>query len=42
MQVNDIGMDEFMTFCKLIDVEPYVTVNAVWGMQTQPRRRSST
>ncbi len=31
MQVNDIGMDEFMTFCKLIDVEPYVTVNAGLG-----------
>ncbi len=31
MQVNDIGMDEFMTFCRLIDVEPYVTVNAGLG-----------
>jgi len=31
MQVNDVGMDEFMTFCKLIDVEPYVTVNAGLG-----------
>jgi len=31
MQVNDIGMDEFMTLCKLIDVDPYVTVNAGLG-----------
>jgi len=23
MQMNDIGMDEFMTMCRLIDVEPY-------------------
>ncbi len=28
---NDVGMDEFMTFCKLIDVDPYVTVNAGLG-----------
>ncbi len=28
MQTNDVGMDEFMTFCKLIGVEPYITVNA--------------
>ena len=31
MQVNDVGMDEFMTFCNLIDVDPYVTVNAGLG-----------
>jgi alpha-L-arabinofuranosidase len=31
MQVNDMGMDEFMTLCKLIDVDPYVTVNAGLG-----------
>lgn len=31
MQVNDIGMDEFMTLCKLIDVDPYVTVNGGFG-----------
>ncbi len=31
MQSNDVGMDEFMTFCKLIDVDPYVTVNAGLG-----------
>ena len=26
-----IGMDEFMTLCKLIDVDPYVTVNGGFG-----------
>ena len=31
MQVNDVGMDEFLTLCKLIEVEPYVTVNAGLG-----------
>jgi alpha-N-arabinofuranosidase len=31
MQPNDVGMDEFMTLCKLIGVEPYVTVNAGFG-----------
>jgi len=31
MQPNDVGMDEFMTLCKLIDVDPYVTVNAGLG-----------
>jgi alpha-N-arabinofuranosidase len=31
MQVNDMGMDEFMTLCKLLEVDPYVTVNAGLG-----------
>ena len=31
MQTNDVGMDEFMNFCKLIGVEPYITVNAGLG-----------
>lgn len=31
MQTNDVGMDELMTLCKLIDVEPYITVNAGFG-----------
>ncbi|MEO6983083.1 MAG: alpha-N-arabinofuranosidase, partial [Edaphobacter sp.] len=31
MQSNDVGMDEFMTLCKLIGTEPYVTVNAGFG-----------
>jgi alpha-L-arabinofuranosidase len=28
MQTNDLGMDEFAEFCKLIGVEPYISVNA--------------
>lgn len=31
MQTNDVGMDEFMTLCKLIDVDPYICVNAGFG-----------
>jgi alpha-N-arabinofuranosidase len=31
MQPNDVGMDELMEFCKLINAEPYVTVNAGLG-----------
>lgn len=31
VQPNDVGTDEFMTLCNLLDVEPYVTVNAGFG-----------
>jgi len=31
LQPNDVGTDEFMTLCRLIDVEPYITVNAGFG-----------
>jgi alpha-N-arabinofuranosidase len=31
MQSNDVGMDEFMTLCRLVDTEPYITVNAGFG-----------
>ena len=31
MQTNDLGMDEFLEFCKLIGVEPYISVNAGLG-----------
>jgi len=31
MQPNDVGIDEFMTFCKLLDVEPSLTVNSGFG-----------
>jgi len=31
LQSNDIGTDEFMTLCKLLGVEPYITVNAGTG-----------
>ncbi|MGH9606573.1 MAG: alpha-N-arabinofuranosidase, partial [Terracidiphilus sp.] len=31
MQSNDVGLDEFMTLCRLIGTEPYITVNAGFG-----------
>jgi alpha-N-arabinofuranosidase len=31
MQPNDLGMDEYMEFTRIIGVEPYVTVNAGLG-----------
>jgi alpha-N-arabinofuranosidase len=31
MQSNDLGMDELMALCKLIGVDPYITVNAGFG-----------
>jgi len=31
VQPNDIGTDEFMTLCQLLEVEPYITVNAGLG-----------
>jgi alpha-N-arabinofuranosidase len=31
VQSNDIGTDEFIRLCRLIDVEPYITVNAGFG-----------
>lgn len=31
MQSNDLGLDEFMTLCRLIGVEPYISVNAGFG-----------
>jgi alpha-N-arabinofuranosidase len=31
LQPNDIGTDEFMTMCKLLGVEAYITVNAGTG-----------
>ena len=31
VQSNDVGMDELMTLCKLIGVDPYITVNAGFG-----------
>lgn len=30
-QQNDIGTDEFMTLCRLLGVDPYITVNAGFG-----------
>jgi alpha-N-arabinofuranosidase len=31
LQPNDVGTDEFLTLCRLLDVEPYITVNAGFG-----------
>lgn len=31
LQPNDVGTDEFMALCRLLDVEPYITVNAGFG-----------
>ena len=31
VQQNDVGTDEFLTLCRLLDVEPYITVNAGFG-----------
>jgi alpha-N-arabinofuranosidase len=31
IQPNDVGTDEFMTLCRLLEVEPYITVNAGFG-----------
>jgi alpha-N-arabinofuranosidase len=31
VQPNDVGTDEFMTLCRLLDVDPYVTVNGGFG-----------
>jgi alpha-N-arabinofuranosidase len=31
VQSNDVGTDEFITLCRLLDVEPYITVNAGFG-----------
>ena len=31
VQPNDVGTDEFMTLCRLLGVEPYVTVNGGFG-----------
>lgn len=31
VQSNDVGTDEFMTLCRLVGVEPYITVNSGFG-----------
>ena len=31
VQPNDVGIDEFLTLCRLLDVAPYITVNAGFG-----------
>jgi alpha-N-arabinofuranosidase len=31
LQPNDFGLDEFMHLCRLLDVQPYITVNGGFG-----------
>jgi alpha-N-arabinofuranosidase len=31
LQSNDVGTDEFLTLCRLVEVEPYITVNSGFG-----------
>jgi alpha-N-arabinofuranosidase len=31
LESNDMGIDDFMTFCRLIDAEPYIAVNTGLG-----------
>jgi alpha-N-arabinofuranosidase len=31
VQPNDVGSDEFLTICRLLGVDPYITVNAGFG-----------
>jgi alpha-N-arabinofuranosidase len=31
LQPNDVGTDEFLTLCKLLGVDPYITMNAGFG-----------
>ncbi|HUW92617.1 MAG TPA: hypothetical protein VMV74_05600, partial [Bacteroidales bacterium] len=35
---NDVGIHEFMTFCKLLDTEPYIAVNAGLGNSEQAKQ----
>ena len=37
VQPNDVGTDEFLTLCRLLDVEPYITVNAGFGDEWSAR-----
>jgi alpha-N-arabinofuranosidase len=35
---NDVGIHEFMTFCKLLNTEPYIAVNAGLGDSNQAKQ----
>ena len=37
VQPNDVGTDEFVTLCRLLDVEPYITVSAGFGDEWSAR-----
>ena len=34
IELNDVGLHEFMTFCRLVGAEPYITVNSGQGNET--------
>lgn len=34
IELNDVGIHEFMTFCRLVETEPYITVNSGQGNET--------
>jgi len=34
IELNDVGIHEFMTFCRLVKTEPYITVNSGQGNET--------
>jgi alpha-N-arabinofuranosidase len=38
VEPNDVGIHEFMTFCKLLHTEPYIAVNAGLGNSEQARQ----
>jgi len=38
VEPNDVGIHEFITFCKLLNTEPYVAVNAGLGNAEQARQ----
>lgn len=38
VQPNDVGTDEFVELCKLLGVEPYITVNAGFGDEWSARQ----
>jgi alpha-N-arabinofuranosidase len=42
LQSNDMGLDEFMTLCRLLDVEPHVAVNGGFGDATSATGPSAT
>lgn len=37
VQPNDVGTDEFLTLCRLLGVDPYITVNAGFGDEWSAR-----
>jgi len=42
VQPNDVGTDEFLTLCRLLGVDPYITVNAGFGDAWSARELANT